>query len=454
MKSCLLFLWMMVCVADGVANERPTRPNVILIVGESHRAEALGMAGNTFVKTPCLDALAATGVRFSHAYVTTAICSVSRASILSGQHRARHGINDFSSDFSDEALQQTLPIVLKNAGYALGWVGFFGVGKNPPGAYFDLWEPGIPWKDADGVHHTDAVARTAMEWLESDKGAKPFFLQLNFNAAHEIDPTREQPAHYLVQDRFRGLYADVDVPVPRTADPRIWESFPDFFRTDRNIARQRWHGFFSSPDLFQRNAKDYYRMITGVDEAVGSVIRKLEVLGLAENTIVIYTSDHGFSLGEHGIMGKWYPFDNSIHVPLLIHDPRQTELAGTEADAIALNIDLAPTILGMVGVPAPAAMQGVNLMPVIKGQLPGRSQFFYEHTVFSSPLLPKVEAVITKRLRYVKYIEHDYEALYDFEKDPDESRNLVHDPAYANDLAEMRALYRAERIGVRHPHRQ
>lgn len=433
---------------EGAGNSPGKRPNVILIVGESHRAEALGVAGNPFVRTPHLDAMAASGVRFSHTYVTTAICVVSRANILSGQHKARHGINDFKAGFTEEAFRETLPMVLNGAGYTLAWFGMYGVGAPPHTDRFDHWEPNIPWMEND-LHQTDNLARKASAWLEGYDGKEPFYMQLNFNAAHEIDPTPDRPAHYLVQERYRDLYNDIEIPRPETADPRVWESFPEFFRTDRNIARQRWHGFFSSEELFRQNAKDYYRLITGVDEAVGTIRNRLAALGLDKNTIVIYTSDHGFSLGEHGLMGKFYPFEVGIHVPLLIYDPRRQELAGRVASPIALNIDLAPTILGMVNVDAPSRMQGVNLMEVLAGRVPERHRFFYEHTVFSTPLLPKVEAVISKRLRYMKYIEHGYEELYDFDADPDEARNLATDPRYAGELAEMRRLYEEERAKAR-----
>lgn len=422
-------------------------PNIIFIIGESHRAEALGIAGNPFVKTPHLDKLAQAGIWFHHAYVTTAISSVSRASILTGQHQARHGINDFKTDLSTEALQQTLPIVLKSNAYAIALIGAYGVGKHPPREQFDYWE-NIPWM-TDGVHNTDMIVEKANSWLENYSSDKPFYLNLSFSAAHEIDPTATAPAHYLIQQRYTELYQDIEIPVPQTANVHYWNAFPDFFRTDQNIARQRWHGFFSSEELFQKNAKDYYRLLTGVDEAVGRIRKKLEVLGLADNTIVIYTSDHGFSLGEHGLMGKWYGFEPGIRVPLIIYDPRHDELHGVENASIALNIDIAPTILSMAGLSVPQQMQGVDLIDLLNRKIPERTSFFYEHTVFSTPLLPKVEGVVKKTMKYMKYIEHDYETLYDLIKDPNEGVNVANDPVYSDALAEMRRLYTIERAKAR-----
>jgi arylsulfatase A-like enzyme len=420
------------------------KPNIVFIIGESHRAEALGVAGNPFVQTPHLDQLARSGILFSHAYVTTAISSVSRAGMLTGQHRARHGINDFQTNFTPEALQETLPMVMKANGYTIALIGAYGVGNNPPKDSFDCWE-NVPWMTEDGVHNTDQIVRLAGDWLDHYSDMRPFYLNLSFDAAHEIDPTADAPAHYLIQDRYKNLYDDMEIPQPKTADASYWNVFPDFFRTDRNIARSRWNGFFSSDELFQQNAKDYYRLLTGVDEAVGKIREKLEALGLANNTIIIYTSDHGFSLGEHGLMGKWYGFDVGIHVPLIIYDPRCSALRDVENASIALNIDIAPTILSLAGVTPPACMQGVNLMDLASNKIEGRNSFFYEHTVFGSPSLPDVEGVVTKTVKYMKYIEHDYEELYDLVKDPDESVNVAADPVYSEALAEMRRLYAIEK---------
>jgi len=424
-----------------------SKPNIVFIVVDSHRADALGAAGNPFVITPNLDQLAHSGVMFSNAYVTTAICSVSRASLLTGQHRARHGINDFTTNFTHQAMLETFPMVLKANGYSTASIGLYGVGNIAPSGYYDYWESGVPWM-ADGVHNTDNIIRKAEAWLEKQTNDKPFHLYLGFSAAHEIDPTADAPAHYLVPERHQVIYQNVTIPKPETADERYWNAFPDFFRTDENIARERWHGFFSSDELFQWNAKDYYRLITGLDEAVGRIREKLASLDLEDNTIIVYTSDHGVSLGEHGIMGKWYGFDVGIHVPLIIYDPREQALKDVKSSSIALNIDVAPTILKMAGLPVPSRMQGIDLVDLARGNVDERAAFFYEHTVFSTPKLPKVEGVVTKTMRYMKYTEHNYEALYDFAKDPQERVNVANDPAYEDTLAKIRTIYEKERAAA------
>lgn len=455
MKRLVLFFLLLFPVARASAalpearmpSATAPKPNIVFIIVDSHRGEALGAAGNPFVITPALDRLARSGAMYTEAYVTTAICAVSRASLLSGQHRARHGINDFTTNFAPQAMRQTFPMLLKAHGYNTASIGLYGVGNTAPSDYYDHFEAGIPWLEND-VHNTDNIVRKAEAWLETQDAGKPFHLYLSFSAAHEIDPAAGNPAYYLVPDRHQALYQDITIPTPETADARYWNAFPDFFRTDQNIARERWHGFLSTDALFQQNAKDYYRLVTGLDEAVGRVQQKLASLGLDDNTVIVYTSDHGVSLGEQGLMGKWYGFHVGIHVPLIIYDPRNPELHGVKNGSIALNIDIAPTLLALAGIPVPQRMQGMDLVGLAQGRIPERDAFFYEHTVFSSPHLPQVEGVVTKTARYMKYIEHGYEALYDFANDPEERVNVATDPAYAEMLATMRALFEKERANA------
>lgn len=427
----------------------PQHPNIVLIMADSHRGEALGINGHPFVQTPHLDQLAKEGILFTNAYVTTAICAVSRASILSGQHRARHKINDFTTGFSDQALWNTYPGVLKRAGYKTAQIGFLGVGKEPLTKLFDLWDAQIPWMTGDGLHQTDNITKKALEYLDQQRTSRPFYLALSFNAAHEVDGQNGNPATYLVQEQYKDLYRGLRMPVPTTAAPQYWNSFPDFFRTDKNIARGRWNGLFSTPELYQENVKNYYRLVTGVDEAVGKVVAKIRALNLDDNTIVIYTSDHGFSLGEHGLMGKWYGFEKGIHVPLIINDLRtKAKSHNIRAEQLALNIDIAPTILSMAGFPIPAVMQGVDLLQVIQKKQPERKYFFYEHTVFASPMLPKVEGLISPDFKYFNYTEHHFESLYDTRRDPEETQDIARDERYKKKLTAVRALYEREKLAV------
>lgn len=442
------FLCLAILLASKVGAQHilpSKRPNIIFVLTDDQRFDALGAAGNTIIKTPNLDKLAKKGLLFANAYVTTSICCVSRASILSGQYESRHGINDFSTDFSPLALQNTYPQLLKKSGYKIGFVGKYGVGENPPSEDFDYWscnkkgQPPYIYRNAQGkpVHHTDSVSHDIEIFLNrfADKG--PFCLSVGFKAPHELDG---KPPRYITQARFDNLYRDVTIPVPETADPKYWASFPDFFRTDVNVGRDRWNWFFSTPEKYQESVKDYYRLVTGVDEAVGKMMAQLKSLGIDKNTVIIFMGDNGFYLGEHGLEGKWYGHEESIRVPLIVYDPHSKN-NGRKVEDMVLNIDIAPTILSLAGATVPSNMQGRPLLGRFDNGKPKRTDFFYEHTYNKSPKIPRVEGVVGKEFKYMNFIEHGYEELYDTKKDPKETKNLAGEKRYAAKLDEMRKLY-------------
>ncbi|UFH56177.1 sulfatase [Spirosoma sp. KNUC1025] len=439
---------------------KPSRPNIIFLLTDDHRWDALGVMGNPIIQTPNLDALARTGILFPNAYVTTSICCVSRASLLSGQYMSRHKIQDFDTPFSPAALAQTYPLLLKKAGYKIGFIGKYGVGtKHQPSDAFDYWsctpksQPDYEVPDAQGrlIHDTDTISHAIQKFLsefanQGPSSQGPFCLSVGFKAPHELDG---DPPTYVVQSRFKDLYANAKIPLPLTADPKYWDSFPDFFRTDQNIARVRWKPLLSTPDRHAETVKNYYRLITGVDEAVGKLVAQLKSLNLDQNTVIVFMGDNGFYLGEHGLEGKWYGHEESIRVPLIIYDPRlPVELRGSKSTQIALNIDVAPTLLARAGVPIPAGMQGTDLLRDLKNPTPERTDFFYEHTFMGSPRIPKVEGVVGTVFTYMNYIEHGYEELYNTVQDPHETMNLAKDTRYAKELENMRKRYAALKRAV------
>ncbi len=167
------------------------------------------------------------------------------------------------------------------------------------------------------------------------------------------------------------------IPKPFSSDPKYWNSLPDFFRTNKNLGRARWQGFLSTPELFQKNVKDYYRLITGVDDVVGEMVERLKKLGLEKNTIIIYMGDNGMLLGEHGMEGKWYGYEESIRVPLVIYDPLLPDsIHHVKSEQIALNIDIATTILAMAGIEPSPEMQGINLISQLENKIPPERIFF------------------------------------------------------------------------------
>lgn len=422
-------------------------PNVIFLLTDDHRWDALGAAGNDIIQTPNLDQIAADGVRFRNAYVTTPICAISRASFFSGQYERRHGIHNFRTDFTEDAFAQTYPALLRDAGYWTGFVGKWGVGETMPEDEFDYWK-GHPGQleyetvDEDGrpIHLTRLLGRQSVDFLETAPENQPFHLSVSFKAPHVQDKDERQ---FIYDPAYKDLYQDDDIPMPVTADEQYWERLPDFFR-ENNEARHRWEIRFSTPKKYQESVKGYYRLITGVDVVVGRILEALEETGHADNTIIIFTGDNGFYLGEHGLAGKWYGHEESIRVPLLIYDPRlPRQQRGRVIDEMALNVDIAPTILSYAGVPVPSQMQGEDLRPLVNGaDMDWREDFLFEH-LFQHGRIPKSDGVVADRYKYLRFVDEEpvYEMLFDLEKDPHETDNVAANPEYASVLRHMRERY-------------
>lgn len=423
------------------------RPNLIVILSDDQRWDALGSAGNAIIQTPNLDALAREGILFRNAYVTSPICMMSRASILTGQYARRHGILDFSTDLSAAAFDQSYPALLRRAGYRTGFVGKYGIGVNPPVQEFDHFRayPGqghYEARDAEGrpKHLTRVIADDAIAFLDSLPRGQPFALSIGFKAPHVQD---DDPRQFIPEPVDATLYENITIPPPATAGDRYWLAQPAFFRIN-NEARVRWHPLFSTPGQYQASVRGYYRMVTGMDRAVGEIRTALRRLNLERNSVVIFSSDNGFYLGELGLSHKWYGHDPSIRVPLLISDPRRPPTArGRIESAIALNIDLAPTVLDLAGVPVPGGMQGRSLVPLLHGvRGPWRADFLIEH-MFEHAGIRRWAGVAGGRYKYLRYVDETppYELLYDLRADPRETVDRARDPAYRAQLSALRRRY-------------
>jgi arylsulfatase A-like enzyme len=437
-----------------LADEQP-RPNILFMLTDDQRFDDLGCMGNTIIQTPNLDQLAADGVIFNNAFVTTAICCSSRASILTGQHMRRHGIVEFAAPLSSEAMDASYPVLLRNSGYRTGFLGKMAIG-NPsqglrqlslPEDKFDFWF-GFPQsinfrQEVDGEERflTTLLADKAIEFFETNPTDQPFCLSISFKTPHGpfnfFDPHTPDP------------YRDTAIPSPDSFTRENFEAHPEFLRESLN-GYGEWPS--NADERLLQNARTCYRLITGMDFAVGRVLAALEELGIDDNTIVIFTSDHGALRGNHGLTGKWLMYEESIRVPLIVLDPRvPAELRGTKRDQMVLNIDIAPTILAMGGVKAPADMQGRDFSSfLLDASVEGRSEWFYEHTYNTRPPrhpIAKSEGVRTERWKYVLYTEHDppHEQLFDLTRDPGEEHNLAGLPTHADILEDVRA--RCERLG-------
>lgn len=445
--SFLMVSILLLSCSERKVTRADIRPNIIFILTDDQRWDALGAMGNTILKTPNLDTISKKGILFQNAYVTTSICCTSRASILTGQYATRHHINDFSTGFTGDALSETYPMLLQKEGYKIGFIGKYGVGDatTHPKEQFDFWactdqlQPDYEHVDEQGnyIHYTDVIANDIAAFLE-ETDERPFNLSVSFKAPHVQDG---DPRQFIPNPRYNMLYEDVAIPLPKTADPKYWKVFPDFFRTDENIARERWKLRFNTPEKYQQSVKNYYRLITGVDEVVGKLMQQLKKEGLDKNTVILFMGDNGMFLGEHGLAGKWYAYEESVRVPLIIYDPREGALSGKIVDDIALNIDIAPTVLGFAGIDIPRSMQGMDLVERLDNGDTTRTSFFYEHSFMGSPGIPKVEALISRTIKYTRYTEHDYEELYDLIKDPQEEYNAADDPAYEAILKQQKIQF-------------
>lgn len=418
-------------------------PNVVVLLADDWRWDTLGCAGNPVVKTPHLDALAKDGIRFTRCRVTTSICAVSRATILTGQHMARHGIDRFGKPIDPEAWKATYPALLRSGGYHTGFVGKYGVGKVRD-ADFDFVRAyeGRHWlKDANGdpIHVTEKNARDSLEYLTNRPKDKPFCLSVSFFATHAEDRAKEQ---YLPQDWSAKYYEGVTIPVPELASEAALHALPPFIQAAKNEGRVRYHWRFDTPERFQDYMTRYYRLATELDAAVGRIVAELKKQGVYENTLIVFTGDNGYFHADRGLADKWYPYEESLRVPLIVYDPRQSkDRHGITNDAMVLNIDIAPTIVAAAGLPIANVMQGQDLAPLYLAESPPkwRDEFYYQHpTISNKERIPSSEAVVRRDGKYVLYPEWNYEQLFDLKNDPLELDNLVTDSKHADRVAEYR----------------
>lgn len=417
------------------------RPNIILLVVDDQRWDTLGCMGNPIVQTPHIDSLAADGVVFDQFFCTTSICATSRASILSGQYARRHGIHGFREMFSEDAFDDTFAGRLRAAGYRTGFVGKWGIGQaaDLPKDRYDYWD-GFPGQgryfEVDKTHLTGRLTQSAVKFLQSCTDEHPFCLQLNYKAAHCQDGADWQFQHDLA---YRDLYKDKTMPEPATGTQAHFETLPDFLQTSE--ARRRWQVRFADPKMHQKTVKDYYRLLTGVDDSVGRIMQQLKSQKLADNTVVIYTSDNGFYLGDYGLAGKWFMHDPSIRLPFVVFDPRlPAAKRGRRVEQLCLTIDIAPTILSLAGLAPPKSMQGADMTSLIAGETTPswRVDFFYEH-LFEHARIPKSEGVRSNHFKLVRYLDPSHEALYDLRNDPHEEVNVIDRPQYKPLANTMRA---------------
>ncbi|MCH7688069.1 MAG: sulfatase [Planctomycetes bacterium] len=440
-RTALIALFLAACNSSTFAADRP---NLIFFLSDDHRADVLGCAGHPIVKTPHIDTLASQGLRFTDAFVTTSICAASRATILTGLVERTHGYTFGKPPISRAHIADSYPAQLKAAGYRTGFIGKFGVkvegGRATIDTMFDSFVPlGRSQKQPDGStrHFTDIAGDKAIDFIVSNPEDKPFCLSVSFNAAHASDGDMKN--HFPYPASEAALYQGLKMPRPKLDGGKFFDSQPEFLRESLNRDRYYWR--WDTVEKYDRNMRNYFRMLSGLDRNIGRVMAELKQRDLIDNTVIIFMGDNGYYMGERGFAGKWSHYEQSLRVPLVIHDPRSKDKPGDVSSNIALNLDIAPTLLQLANVSLPKGYQGVSITELAKA--PAREGFFCEHRM-NNERIPKWEGFRGKRFVYANYYEQksDQELLHDLKNDPDQLKNLATDPEYAEVLAAMRAKTR------------
>lgn len=478
------------------------RPNIVFVFTDDHAPHAIG-AYDGWLKsvnpTPEIDRLAAQGMLFQNSFCTNSICGPSRAVIMSGKHSHKNGFMNNGNSFDWN--QQTFPKLLRKAGYQTALYGKSHLKGKPQG--FDDWKvlPGQGlYYNPDFItpkgkvtiegHCSDIVTDMAIEFLEKKRDKeKPFMMMVQHKAPHR---------NWMPALRHLELYDDIDIPEPATLFDKWEDNAPparhqeleidrhmhltyDLFldltaeheskpgdeKYDRSAWRnmqrmtpeqlKAWRAYYGPKDeafhkaklsgrdlvrwKFQRYAKNYLRSVRGVDEGLGRIRKKLDELGLADNTVVIYSSDQGFYIGDHGWYDKRWMYEESLKMPFIAHWPGVIK-PGSKSEAMIQNIDYASTFLEMAGAKVPSDLQGKSLLPLLKGETPAdwRKEIYYHYYEYPSVhMVPRHYGIRTERYKLMHFYQFGEEwEFYDLETDPDELTNLYKDPAHQEKIAEVR----------------
>lgn len=442
------------------AQERPDPPNIVFVLCDDHRFDCLAAAGHPFLETPHLDALSRRGAMMTRAYVTTSLCSPSRASILTGQYAHNHRVVDNYHPVDPQLV--FFPQHLQRTGYQTAFIGKWHMGgdTDDPQRGFDHWAAfkgqGTYWPDGHGTirevpqttydgfningqrrpqrgYITDELTDMALQWLQQRDDRKPFFLYLSHKAVH---------ADFVPADRHLGRYESQPLPVeiPSVEQMRQGDA-PMWVRNQRNSRHGVDFGY-NMPDF---DVATYYRRyceaLLAVDDSVGRLTEYLTQSGLLENTVFVYMGDNGFQFGDHGLIDKRTAYEASARVPLLIAAPGHAP-PGARLDALVANIDIAPTLLEAADARPLENADGRSFWQVLRnGATPDdwRQALLYEYYWERNyPHTPTLHAVIGGRYKYIRcHGLWDRDELYDLQRDPAELHNLIHRPELAAEIDAM-----------------
>lgn len=455
-----------------VAISAYAQPNILFIMSDDHAAHAIGAYGGRLASldpTPTLDKLAGEGARFTNAFCTNSICTPSRATLITGQYSHVNGVTTLNGSVAGK--DQHLARLMRDAGYDTAMIGKWHLKEEPnfdyyavlpgQGSYFNpilrqkeagTWPNNVVRHAAyDNSHSSDVITGLSLEWLENRDKSKPFFLMHHFKSPHD---------NFENAERYDWLYQDTHIPEPATLwmEPNHGSQATEGTGTSvgkRNTRRNMGHHMFVDRDLppndykleaYQRYLKKYLRTVRGVDDGIARLLAALEEAGELDNTVIVYTSDQGFMLGEHDYIDKRWMYEESMRVPLLVRYPKEVE-AGATIDALVNNTDFAPTLLDFAGVETPDFMQGRSVRPFLRGRTPAnwRTATYYRYWMHMAHHdNPAHYGVRTKDFKLIFFYGLPLDApgavqrpstpgweLYDLREDAHETRNVYDVPAYA-----------------------
>ncbi len=433
----------------AVSKRENVKPrNVVFLLSDDHSYDTMGFMGHPFLETPHLDSLASNGVHFKNAFVTTSLCSPSRASILTGLYTHKHRVID-NAHLVPEGTR-FFPEYLQQAGYSTAFIGKWHMGHrhDKPRPGFDHWVSfrgqGHYWPpnpnytlNVDGKrvkqegYITDELTDYAVDWMKQQQNSeKPFFLYLSHKAVHGF---------YTPADRHIGRYANADLSfLPHGEGVSAENNAPRWVRDQRNS----WHGMdfaYHSDKGIEYYYQRYCETLLGVDDSVGRILDQLKEMGLYDSTLVIYMGDNGFMWGEHGLIDKRVAYDASMRVPMLMQCPDRYE-GGTVVDAMIGNIDVGPTIMHAAGLQTPDSMDGMSFLD-LPNDLASQWRDYFLYVYYwekNHPQTPTQFALRGDRYKYITYYGlWDVDELFDLRADPHEKHNLIANPDYKSVAKKM-----------------
>ena len=453
------YLSLFFALVPGLLLADEKRPNILYIMADDHAAHAISAYGSKLIQTPNIDRIGRDGMRFTNCFATNSICTPSRAAILTGKYAHINGVPVFNRF---DGTQPTLAKYLQKAGYHTGMIGKWHLGSDPTG--FDFWnilpgqglyfDPVFITSEGRKKHTgycTDLITDFSIDFMKNRPKDQPFFLMCHHKAPHRP---------WQPDEKHAEKWENVQVPEPATFDDdytgksdaaREATMRIDKHLTPTDLKKEPPKGL-SEVELkkwkYQRYMRDYLACIDSMDDNVGRLLDYLEKNGLAENTIVVYTSDQGFFLGDHNWFDKRFMYEESLRMPFLVKWPNRIK-AGSVNDGMILNVDFAPTLLAVAGEKVPEDIQGRSFLPLLKGEKPKdwRTSMYYRY--YHYPMHHAVQphyGIRTEHYKLIFFNKIDQWELYDLEKDPKEMKNAYADLAYANTIEKLKEeMYRLKK---------